>query len=283
MKTSPIKAGLLTLALLTAALLLTACANEVVEPPLPSFGPAGTADDITDPPTEPDTVAPADPETGFKPETETETEPETEPEVSIDRYPQVPLVSLDDTTSRLIIPEFSTDGVKQLKFLLLPDDDPDGGLVPAHTITLTPWLNQNPTELEVNLQIFHLTHPMTQDVQIAYICEYSYIAPEDGSRVVGFECAMLNFLPNRPTIGYVSKSHEGSLVMSYTEQTKSVELTKNKKNLSKIRAYADRLSRESELYDMVLLYSNQNGEETANQSISAYPKFGFELIDKYSK
>lgn len=259
------------LLLLSALCAVTSCAdNSSAEPPA-GYNPSESDSAATTP-------AESNPAVSDPDDTADETDvPDENP-----RYIQFPLVSSDDTTSYVSLPDPAVDGPQLLEFFIVPAYNVDGELVSAFKLPIREN-GQN------NLQVITYKEKGKDTYGLIFMLESVCISEMDGTetRYVDMQCSSLGFVPDKMAYGipnyyllqggdmvrfeYTDKNRQ-SMLARY-KATNQVALERSKKL---IQQYDD-----PEKYEYTILYSYIDGVETINTPVEEIPDFDFSLFNEY--
>ena len=259
-----------TLFLLLAVVCTAACAdNSAVEPPAGN-SPAGNN------PAE--STTPAD---TAKAETAEETAAETAPSDTSRRI-QFPLVSADDTTSYVALPDMNSEGPQLLEFFIQTELSVGSETVSAFKLPICEN-GQN------NLQVIACTGKEDGSYRLIYMLESAYVQEVEGMdmQYVQMQCSSLTFIPNKVSVGAPSHYHlDGgdSVHFGYYEMQRQSTLARYQRTN---RAALERsenlvyLYSNLEKYEYTVLYSCIDGVETVNTPVESIPEFPFTLVNEY--
>ena len=257
------------LLLLLAVVCTAACAdNSAVEPPAGN-SPAGNspAESITE------SAVPAD--------TAEETAAETAPSDTSRRI-QFPLVSADDTTSYVALPDMKSEGPQLLEFFIQTELSVGSETVSAFKLPIRDHgLN--------NLQVIACTDKEDGSYRLIFMLESAYVQEVEGMdmQYVEMQCSSLTFIPNKVSVGAPTHYYlDGgdSVHFGYYEMQRQSTLARYQRTN---RAALERsenlvyLYSDPEKYEYTVLYSCIDGVETVNTPAESMPEFPFALFNEY--
>lgn len=268
---------ILTLLLLLAvACTAAACAdNSAVEPPAGN-SPAGN--NSTESTT--DNRTPADTDTEST-ETTAETTPETTP-TDDPRRIQVPLISADDTTSYISLPDVNAGGPQLLEFFIEPALTVDSELVSAFKLPIRAN-GQN------NLQVIAYKEKGKDTYGLIFMLESVYTTSIEGNELHGIDmqCSSLSFVPDKASLGipnyYLLNGGDSVHIEFYESQRQSMLARYRNTNLAALERSENLIDkyRDTEKYEFTVLYSYIDGVETINTPVESIPEFPFAIFNEY--
>ncbi len=267
---------ILTLLLLLAVVCTAACAdNSAVEPPAGN-SPAGN--NSTESTT--DSRTPADTDTA-KTETTPETTVETAP-TDDHRRIQVPLISADDTTSYISLPDVNAGSPQILEFFIETAYSVGSEFVSAFKLPFR-------ANGENNLQVIAYKEKGKDTYGLIFMLESAYVQEIDGMdmQYVEMQCSSLGFVPDKMALGipnYFLLNGGDSVQFAYNESQRESMLARykatNQVALERSRQLIEKYS-DTEKYEYTVLYSYIDGVETINTPVESIPEFPFAIFNEY--